>query len=334
MTHELCRSWQQKKLLLRATFFTLFGVGGVVSLPAFATPTPANTLIQNRATINYTSLGVDYTEYSSTHSFRVDEIINFTVTVDNPAGVFVQSPQTEAALVYTLSNIGNGNEGFALSFAQSVSDQFDISNSKIYLDSNANGVFNTGIDTLYSPGVNDPVLAAETSIRIFVVGDVPAGRVPTDIADVNFTCASLTGAGPLGTVYNGAGDFGVDATLGVPGTTTVLGKFKVSSASATLTKSLTVLDPSNGNKPVQNAVITYSLTLNATGAGNLTSVNISDLIPSGTAYVANSIRLNGSPLTDAADFDAGVFTGAGIQVSLGTVLAPTIQTVTFKARIQ
>jgi uncharacterized repeat protein (TIGR01451 family) len=136
-------------------------------------------------------------------------------------------------------------------------------------------------------------------------------------------------------VYSAAGEGGVDAVMGFQsGSLSVENKFVVVTAETTLVKTISVLDEFGGSAAIPNAVITYTLTLNVTGSGTLTNVVVGDVIPAGTTYIANSIRLDSSPLTDAADLDAGVFTGTAIQVSLPTVVAPTTKTVSFEVRIQ
>lgn len=70
------------------------------------------------------------------------------------------------------------------------------------------------------------------------------------------------------------------------------------------------------------AALRYSLTAcNAAGAGPATGVTLQDLVPAGSTYRSESMTLDGSPLTDAADGDGGTFlavppTG---QLDLGTL---------------
>lgn len=310
--------------------FTLLGFGDLVVAHA---GTPANTLIQNFATVDFVSSGVPQSTVSNTSSFRVDELIAFTLTSNNPSGVTVQSPQTNAVLSYTLTNEGNGTEDFQASITQSLSDDFDPTSSQIYLDANSNSTYEDGVDVQYTPTVNDPVLAAGGSLTLFIVSSIQAALSGNTSAELNLNVTSKTGAGPAGTPYNGLGEGGVDALMGLQGgTLSVAAEYIVNAA--TITKSVSVLDPNGGTAPIQNAILTYTLSFNVAGTGNITSVVIGDVIPAGTTYVANSLRLNALPLTDAADADAGVFNGTAVQVSLGTVAAPTTRTVTFQVRIQ
>ena len=45
------------------------------------------------------------------------------------------------------------------------------------------------------------------------------------------------------------------------------------------------------------------------------------------------MQLDGNPLSDVADADEGEFTGTGIVVDLGSVIAPATHTVDFQVQI-
>lgn len=312
---------------LRFFLITLMGFVGIV----FSShATPVGTLIQNTATVNFSIAGNPDVAVSNTLSFSVDELVAFSFVSNNPSGVPVQSPEVIAVLSFTITNDGNGSETFTLSTVQSVSDEFDPSASQIYLDSNANSTYDDGVDTLYTPTVNDPTLAMGTSQVVFVVSTIPSSLNFNDEAELTFTTTSNTLEGI------GTGDGGVDSVMGLQGqSVNVNNKYIVSDTAVTqLTKTHTVLDPLGGSAPIQNAVITYTLVLDVTGSGSITSAQIADSIPAGTTYEPGTLTLNATPLTDAADVDPGVFNLTEIQVLLGTVTAPTTHTVTFKVRIQ
>ena len=65
----------------------------------------------------------------------------------------------------------------------------------------------------------------------------------------------------------------------------------------------------------------------------LNGLAISDNVPANTSYVAGSIRLGTTALSDAADSDAGSYDGTKVAVALGTVVGGQTRTVTFKAII-
>ena len=88
-----------------------------------------------------------------------------------------------------------------------------------------------------------------------------------------------------------------------------------------------------GASIVPGAVITYTLTATVSGTGALNNVAIADAIPADTTYLPGTLTLEGAALTDAADADAGRFTGAGVEVGLGSVAAGATRTVTFQVEI-
>ena len=90
---------------------------------------------------------------------------------------------------------------------------------------------------------------------------------------------------------------------------------------------------------MRDSVITYTLEARFTDA--VSGARIADPIPAGTAFVPGSLTLDGAPLSDAADDDAGRFDaaggtaqGPGIAVALGQVAAASVHVVQFKAKIQ
>ena len=317
-----------------ASHWVYFSVIMILMMPTLLHAVPANTLIQNTVTVDYTINGNNYSENSNTVSFYVDEIIAFALTANNPAGVLIQSPFSDAPLSFTLSNQGNGSEKFILSFGQSVTDNFDATNVRIYLDSNNNQIFDNLIDTLYSPGINDPVLASGVFKNIFLVSDITAGINAGDEAKLTLTVNSATGTGAAGTIYPNDGDGGVDAVMGFQGgSLTVENRYVVTSAVANIVKSQVINDPFGGANPIQDAEITYTLALNVTGTGTLSNVVVGDVIPAGTVYKPGSLRLNGAPLTDAIDLDSGVFTGTAINVGFAAIPSPATHLVEFTVRI-
>lgn len=307
----------------------------VFTVSPIAYAVPANTLIQNMVTVDYQVDGYTFTEDSNIASFYVDEIILFTLIANNAAGLLAASPQFKAAVSYTLTNQGNGTETFTLSESQSLADDFNSVNTKIYLDINNNNIYDDGVDVLYSVGSNDPTLLAGTSANFFIVSDIPGGLAASEEADISLIATSKTGAGPSGTIYPGAGDGGVDAVMGPQGGfVSAENKLIVTSALSQLTKTQTIVDPFGTSNAVKDAIITYALQLEITGSGTLTNIVIKDVIPAGTTYQVGSIELNGALLTDAVDGDAGRFDGSDVQVDLPSVAAPSTQLVKFSVKVQ
>jgi uncharacterized repeat protein (TIGR01451 family) len=324
-------------LSLRTCALVYLGAALWVALsgPAWAVGAPANTAISNTAQVTFTSQGGQpQTINSNTTTLRVDELLGAVVVSNDAGNVAVVSPGSNSPLSFKLTNPGNGSEAYTLAANATLGgDQYDPTNVRIFLD-NGDGVFQAAQDTLYSPGVNDPVLAPDQSRVVFIVSDTPAGRANGDTALARLTATAVTGSGVPGTTFAGRGTGGVDAVVGVTtAATNAQGTYQVSQVQSTLTKTQTVLDPFGGNRPIPGAVITYTVTMALTGTGTITAAQIDDSIPANTTYVANSMRLDATALTDVADTDAGQFNGTAIIVNLGALTAPITHNVDFQVRI-
>ena len=334
MNHIGCLSYRKKTALLAAA-----SAVAVVALPApaFAAGTPAGTDIKNTATATYepTPGGPETSIDSNTVTLKVDELLDVSVAWGDPSDVVASPGATAQVLRFTVSNGGNGSEAFALSTAANGGgDDFDPTVTAVVLDSNGNNAYDAGIDTVYVPGSNDPVLDADASITVFVLSNIPAGASDTQRGRVDLLAAAKTGTGAPGTSFAGLGQGGGNAVVGATGADGEdNGFYAVASATVTFTKSAVVLDPFNGTSQVPGATITYTLTATVSGSGSLANIRVADPIPAGTTYTPGTITLDTAALTDAADADAARFTGTGIAVGLGTVAAGTSRTITFKVKI-
>jgi uncharacterized repeat protein (TIGR01451 family) len=296
------------------------------STPVMAVGTAAGTTISNTATASYNDPGGNPVSVPSNRvDIKVDELLDVTVATADPGDVVVVPGSTNQVLSFTVTNNGNGSEAFRLTPNPVVGgDQFDPTTTSVVLDTNGNGVYDPGVDTVYTPGSNDPVLAPDAAIRVFVLSSIPAGRVDTDRAVVELTAAA----------FAGQGEGGGNAVVGSTGAdSTDRGRYIVQNATITFVKSATVSDPFGGTTSVPGSIITYTLVATISGTGTLTNASVSDPVPAGTTYQAGSITLQGSPLTDAADTDAGSFAANSVTVGLGNVTGGQTRTVTFRTRI-
>lgn len=276
---------------------------------AGAEGTPAGTDISSRAVVAYTMSGSHYAKTSNTVTTLVDEVLDVAVTWQDASSVQTVPGALGATLAFRLTNIGNGQEAFAL-LAEGLlaGDDFDPIPGAIHLDNDGNGRFDPTVDPVYVPGANDPLLPADGFAVVFLRSDIPTTAQPGHLGDSRLEVRAVTGSGAPGTSYDGAGDQGRDAVVGASGgLAQVHGSYEVTAAAATLAilKTATVRDPYGGNQPVSGAVVTYELAVSAEGTGNADGVVITDAIPQNTTYNPGSLALDGSPLTDAADGDAG-----------------------------
>lgn len=306
---------------------------------ALAVGTGAGIDISNTATVEYSIAGTSDSVNSNTVTFRVDEKLDVNVTWQDAANVGVSTPDSNQVLTYLLTNTGNGNDSYALSVQNNlVGDQFNPVFVDIYLDANGNGNFNPGVDTLYIPGTNDPVLGADATQVIFVRNNIPAGLNAGDLGNSQLTATSNTGSGAPGLSFPNAGDNNTTAVVGTSGgSSSAIGTYEVTNTTVTLLKSVVISDPLGGNQPMPGATLTYSIDVTVTGPGTANSVVITDPLPANTTYTANTLTLNATPLTDVVDADAGDVGGTTpntVTVNLGNLTpASPVQTITFEVII-
>lgn len=311
--------------------------GAVAVFPgaAHAAGTQAGTAINNTATATYSDGTATQTVNSNQVTLNVDELLDVTVTGDDPADVGTAPGATNVVTKFTVANTGNGAEAFALTaITNRTADNFDPASAVIWIDTDGDGQFNPAIDTQYAAGSNDPVLQPDGRIGVFIVSTMPGSATNGQRAEVALVAAARTGTGTPGTVFSGQGTGGVDAVVGLSGADAEDNAFYLINAiTVALAKSAAVADPFGGTEAVPGAIITYTLTATITGTGTAQALAIADPIPAATQYVLGSITLGGVSQTDAVDGDAGDYNGTRVAVALGNVPAGQTRTVTFRVRI-
>jgi uncharacterized repeat protein (TIGR01451 family) len=296
----------------------------IAASPAHSAGTPAGTNITNVATATYDLPNGDEASIDSNIvTLKVDELLDVSVACSGQL------------LKFTVTNGGNGTESFTLgTVANGGGDDFDPSVTSIVLDSNSNGAYDAGVDTVYASGSNDPQLDPDQSITVFVLSSLPAGAGDGQRGRVDLTAAATTGTGAPGTSFAGLGQGGGDAVVGATGAESEDdGYYRVARASVAFVKSAVTADAFGGTSAAPGSTITYTLAATVSGSGSLANLRISDPVPAGTTYQPGSLTLEGAPLTDAADADPGSFTGTAINVGLGTVAAGATRTITFQVKI-
>lgn len=312
----------------------------VVSLaaatPAYAAGTLAGTDIDNVAEATYDTPSGPVTIQSNMVRIKVDELLDVTVVTTDPGDITTAPGATGNVQTFRVTNTGNGEEAFRLTGNTGVGgDDFDPTLTQIVLDTNGNGVYDPGVDTVYVAGSNDPVLQPDQSRVVFVITSTPIAVTNGNRGTTNLLAVAVTGSGAPGTSFAGAGQGGGNAVVGSTGADADANSFlAVQAASLALVKSATIVDPFGGNRPVPGAVITYSLVATISGAGTLNNLVITDPIPANVTYQAGSLTLEAAALTDAVDADAGNFNGTRISVAAGNVPAGQTRTVTFRTVIQ
>lgn len=308
--------------------------------PALGAGTRAGTLIESTATVDFDMNGTAESITSNTVSFQVAERIDVVVTLQS-GQVVVAPNDVDRGLLFTVTNTGNGDEAFTFAMDSLLGgDDFDpipTQPDAIYFDTDGSGDFSTG-DVAYVPGGNEPVLAPDQAVDVLLVNDIPGNVANAEIGRSQLTATAATGSGAAGTVLAGLGDGGIDAVVGTTGAlAAVFGEYVVDDVAISVLKAQSVLDPSGGTAPVTGAIITYTITVEVTSAGVATAAAVRDAIPTWSTFVPASITLNGNPISDAIDADAGEFdtsTVPSVVVRLGDLTqGDGVQTVIFQVQI-
>lgn len=331
---SLAISWAviRKTVALAACISTL----AIAHTGANAAGTLAGTDIVNVAQASYDGPDGPVTVDSNEVTIKVDELLDVSVVSSDPGDIATDPAATAQVLTYQVTNTGNGQETFTLAAdTAKAGDDFDTTFEQIVLDTDGNGVYDPGVDTVYTPGSNDPLLNPDQSITVFVLSTIPADAGDAERAEIELSAVATTGSGSPGTTFAGAGDGGGDAVVGSTGADGEdSGFFVIQAAKITLVKSATISDPFGGTEPVPGATITYQLVATITGSGTLNNLTVTDNIPTDTTYTTESITLEGAALTDSSsDADAGSYDGAQIAVALGAVPGGQTRSITFQVTI-
>ena len=325
----------------------MFCAGVLCAVPSAvnAAGTAAGTVIQNTATLTY-SIGGSPAQITTTPAtVTVAELINVTLVSQDAANVAVNSPDTNRALTFVVTNTGNGPESFVLGRNNAVAgDNYDPLNGvagAIFFESGLQAGFQPAgpnADTLYVPGSNNPTLAADASRIVYVVSDTPAALVTGNIGRVELSAAAATigAAGAVaGRTLPGLGQGGVDAVVGATrALARQTGGYVVSGVAVAIAKSVvSIVDTAGGTSLRSGSIVTYRIVLTVSGQGIAQALALNDPLPANTSYVANSITVNGQARTDAADADQVEFSTGTVKVRFGDTAAPINHTVEFRVSI-
>jgi len=324
----------------------LIAFAALAPATASALGTPSGTVVTTTATASYQIGGISQTPVSAAAAFTVDTRVNLNVTRNADATV---APGTmDQPLVFTITNLGNAPQRYDLSIVSRLTDSFDMNNLRIYRDDNASGAFDVG-DTLYAGPAIFGDIAADGALRLLVVADTPAGQPGGATAVYDLLAATVVSGGTTTVVQTpGPDTAGVDVVFADPagsaagdntrdGRHSASGTFTVLSVAVNVGKAVAVIDQFGGANPVAGATLRYSITVTVSGNGTANSVVITDPFPANTTFRPGSLRLNGAPLTDAADADAGdagATAPGAMTVNLGGLTAASpAQTIIFDVEI-
>ncbi len=340
----------------------------LTAMDASAAGTPAGSTVNNRATINYIMKGSAFTESSNNSVFVIDDKVSFTLTAADVASAGI-TPGGRAYMTYILTNTGNGSHGFTLNASVSGTPGFVPAALPLFY-ADAAGTIPLPVDPNAGglPYVGNLAPDGAMKVYLFITAPSPAadGQTvnyvataeayqPANLGTVNPPLKSSTQAAIdtpanknatlltqyvlLADGHGNGGDSNKDgkyAVIAQDGSGAAIG-FHIKAAAVNVVKSVTATDSFGGAQPFSGAILHYVLTVTVTGTGAAQNVVITDPIPANSTYIAGTLKLNGTVMTDLNDGDAGnvgVTTAETVTVTLGDMTSATpAHVITFDTRI-
>jgi hypothetical protein len=269
----------------------------------------------------------------------VQEIVDVSVETLTPE-VDVEADADNQRLAFRIRNLGNGREAFDLSLLHSDDEDFDPDACQIIIDWDGDGKLDMTRDRVTS---TTPVLAPGESVVAWASCHIPGNAKVGGLGRLRmraFPTALRNGATEGDMAH--AGNSGVFMVFGRNlrgggagngGATSQPAVYRVGQVGARLIKSQDIVDVLEDGSVVAGTIVTYTLEARIGTGATARQARITDVIPVGANYLDGSLRLDGAPLTDADDGDAGRFANNAIEVELGDLAAQSSRTVTFQVRI-
>jgi len=281
------------------------------SAPALAEGTSAGSIITNNVSVSYDVGGVTQNAATDSDAFTVDRRVNVTVNYIGTA-TSVSPGENNAAIAFDVTNLSNDIADLDLSTALNAGTAGNISNFRIYRDTDGDRVLSAA-ELAAGPITFLDEVGEDGTLAVIVLADIGLDAVNGDDFDVTLTANAHAGgsAGSLGAELvgtAGANTAGIDTVLfdgagatdaSNDGAFSATGTYTVAGALVTVAKaSRVVSDPVNGTtnpKAIPGATVEYCITVaNASGGATATGVSVTDDLPfDDITFVSNSIFVNG-----------------------------------------
>lgn len=329
--------------------------------------TAADTTISNTATISYdvggtTQSAIGSSPFGNTAgagtatTFKVDRVIDLNVTKGSDVQVTPAVAASTKTITYQLTNEGNDEEQFNITFGQEAGDDFDTSSCTVTAATNSTSFTTAAV-----------VLPKETISDVTVSCTIPAASALAndETSDLEFIAtanraqdnSNVDDADTVQTVYGDAAAGTTSDTLAKNGIFSAINTYIVDTAVLSVQKTTSVVcDPHNGTtnpKRIPGAIVKVDiLVTNGVGAATASNVIITDDITANgfttnTTYTTSAPALpsacNGATVAAAAvtTGGAGTVTGAGINTATDALVstnamsmgAETTATLTFYATV-
>lgn len=282
----------------------------VLAAPAaLALGTPAGTVIQNQATVEFTDInGNPLTELSNVVSTTVSTVGGVTISPPTQSGN--ADPGDLVCYLHTVTNTGNDTDTIDVTTASS--QAWTVS---VFQDLGIPGSYEVGVDTALGDTNANSIpdtgpLAANGTMDVWICIDVPAG---TSNGTVDST------------------DIDVDSDNDPAETDSATVTTTIDAPTLSVMKSVL---PAGAQPP--GTTLTYTVVIANNGNGAAENVIMTDPIPANTTYVAGTIQQDAASRTDAADIDNadfGVTNPGEVTVDVGTLAPAATTTISFQVTI-
>lgn len=332
------------KYLTRVLGGLTLGFFMLTANPALADGTDAGTNVSNTVTVDYDVGGVGQPQESDTADFVVDRKIDLTVSGPG-ANVIVVPGSTNQLLTYTVTNDGNGPQGYDLDVAVAgggipiglVLDgggTFDPGEFQVYID-DGDLAFNSGTDALYNPAaiINGFDLIKDATQTVFIVANIPGAAADAAIDTFTVIATTLDVGTATVTTEDATNNLLVEETVFIDaagpadavtdGMHSDTGTYEVRTADLVVVKSVLVINQDGaacataavtpGAFSIPGSCIEYTILITNNGTAAAAAVTVADTLPSEVTFVAFH--------TSTSTFDTGPTEVAGVISAIDNSLA-------------
>jgi len=281
--------------------------------------TSSGSAVVNQATVGYTSGLNTITEQTNGDTCLVSTLagINLTTTATPKTG----NPGDQ--IVYPFTAVNNGNATDTINLTPTSTQGWTW---KLWVDSNGDGIPGTDGDYLLTDTNGDGkidtgALPQNGTINLLAVATIPVGAANGTTDTITITGASATD--PTKTATKA---FTTTVTAPVMSVVKAISTIQASGGGATCTPTNTTTGA--GCTVVPGSVLTYTVTATNSGAGNATSVVLTDITSQYATYKTGSIKTGSSVGTLTARTDATDGDGAEYNTGSNAVVVPDGGTLT------
>ena len=291
----------------------------------YAKGTLAGKSITNKAVINVKIGEFNYTISSNEDKFVVDQIVDINLKWQDAKPIDVASGEKQRVLTYVVKNEGNGEDSIALTSEVNATSAFVPMSSKIYVDTDSDGVF--GVDDKLVSSVN---LNADESATIFIVSDIPDANLTAN--DKAYEVLNAKSDKTATTTKDRANSVDIAVRKAEDSDS---GIYIVRDYFLKSVKSKEII--SGDNIAHTGSIIRYKIELFIGGESEgkvINNIDFKDEITSDSQYVEGSLKLDGKTLSDSTDSDSAEVKNSTVFVHIDKIEADNRAVISFDVKIK